>query len=65
MYMIRISPLVHQSISQWNVGEEARRVRDMMSRNGGYIFSPAQDIQRDVPVENIMALLDVVRERIS
>lgn len=47
-----------------DVRKEARRVRDMMSRNGGYIFSPAQDIQRDVPVENIMALLDVAREKL-
>ena len=44
------------------VKKEARRVRDMMSENGGYIFSPSQDIQRDVPVENIMALLEVARE---
>ena len=47
------------------VKTEARRIRDMMSENGGYIFSPAQDIQRDVPVENVMALLDVAREKIS
>jgi len=47
------------------VRAEARRIRDMMSENGGYIFSPAQDIQRDVPVENVMALLDVAREKIS
>jgi len=44
------------------VKEEARRVRDMMSQNGGYILSPAQSIQGDVPVENIMALLEVARE---
>ena len=44
------------------VKSEARRVRDLMSRNGGYIFSPSQDIQRDVPAENIMALLEVARE---
>ena len=47
-----------------DVRKEARRVRDLMSKNGGYIFSPAQDIQRDVPVENIMALLEVAREKI-
>ncbi len=47
------------------VKKEARRVRDIMSKNGGYIFSPSQDIQRDVPVENIMALLEVAREKIA
>ena len=45
------------------VRKEARRVRDLMSKNGGYIFSPSQDIQRDVPVENVMALLEVAREK--
>ncbi len=45
-----------------DVRKEARRVRDLMSKDGGYIFSPSQDIQRDVPLENIMALLEVARE---
>ena len=47
------------------VRKEARRVRDIMSKNGGYIFSPSQDIQNDVPVENIMALLEVAREKVA
>ena len=45
-----------------DVKAEARRVRDLMGRGGGYIFSPAQSIQGDVPVENILALLEVARE---
>ena len=45
------------------VRKEAQRVRDLMSKNGGYIFSPSQDIQRDVPVENVMALLEIAREK--
>ena len=44
------------------VRTEARGVRDLMSRNSGYIFSPAQSIQADVPVENFLALLEVARE---
>ena len=44
------------------VRTEARRVRDMMSAGGGYIFSPAQGIQGDVPAPNIVALLEVARE---
>ena len=44
------------------VRSEARRVRDMMSVNGGYIFSPAQGIQADVPLTNLRALLEVARE---
>jgi len=33
-----------------------------MSRGGGYIFSPAQSVQGDVPIENIVALVEVARE---
>jgi uroporphyrinogen decarboxylase len=41
---------------------EARRVRDLMSKRGGYIFAPAQEIQGDVPAENIMALIEAAKE---
>ena len=44
------------------VRAEVRRVRDLMSAGGGYILSPAQSLQDDVPVENIQALLEVARE---
>jgi len=45
------------------VRAETRTVRDMMSANGGYILSPAQSIQSDVPLENMLALLETARER--
>lgn len=41
---------------------EARRVRDLMAQGGGYIFSPSQEIQGDVPPENIAALRSVAQE---
>ena len=44
------------------VKEEVRRVRNLMSENGGYILSPAQSIQEDVPAENIIALIEAARE---
>jgi len=44
------------------VRAEARRFKAMMRRGGGYIFAPAQDIQVDVPIENVLALLEVARE---
>ncbi len=44
------------------VRTEARRVRDLMGEGGGYIFSPSQDLQSDVPVENMLALLEVAKE---
>ncbi len=43
------------------VRTESRRVREMLNDGGGYIFAPAQDIQNDVPFENIQALLEVAR----
>ena len=45
------------------VRAEARRVRNLMSVDSGYIFSPAQGIQGDVPPANILALLEVAREK--
>jgi len=44
------------------VRAEARRVRDLMGAGGGYILAPSQDLQADVPVENVLALLEVARE---
>ncbi|MBN1557288.1 MAG: hypothetical protein JW951_03995 [Lentisphaerae bacterium] len=43
------------------VKAEARRVRDLMSTHGGYIFAPAQEIQDDVPLANVEALLAVAQ----
>jgi len=43
---------------------EARRVRDIMSKDGGYVLAPSQSIQGDVPVENILALLEVANEAV-
>ncbi|HEY3281606.1 MAG TPA: uroporphyrinogen decarboxylase family protein [Armatimonadota bacterium] len=44
------------------VKAEARSLMRTMGDGGGYIFSPAQGIQGDVPVSNILALLEVARE---
>jgi uroporphyrinogen decarboxylase len=44
------------------VRAEARQVRNLLAQGGGYVFSPAQSIQSDVPVPNILALLEVARE---
>lgn len=44
------------------VREETSKVLRAMSRGGGYIASPAQGIQDDVPVENMLALLLQLKE---
>ncbi|HOD93401.1 MAG TPA: uroporphyrinogen decarboxylase family protein [Clostridia bacterium] len=43
------------------VRAEAEKVITRMSSKGGYIAAPAQEIQDDVPYENITALIDVLR----
>lgn len=45
------------------VRAEARRVRSLLSAGGGCVFAPSQEIQGDVPAQNILALLEVARER--
>ena len=44
------------------VKQDSRRVKQLMSDNGGYIFAASQHIQTDVPFENLSALLEVARE---
>ena len=44
------------------VKQETRRVRDLMSKGGGYILAPAQEIQGDVPAQNILALIETAKE---
>ena len=44
------------------VKAETRRVRDLMSRGGVYILSPAQHSQDDVPPENMLALVEAAKE---
>lgn len=44
------------------VREETRRVAALLSPNGGYLTAPSQEIQKDVPFENLCALIDTARE---
>jgi uroporphyrinogen decarboxylase len=43
-----------------DVVRETRRLLDL-GRKGGYIFGPAHAVEGDVPVENIVAFIDVVQ----
>lgn len=43
------------------VRAEAERVIRLMSEHGGYITAPSQEIQTDVPYENLRALIDTAR----
>ncbi|HUX22152.1 MAG TPA: uroporphyrinogen decarboxylase family protein, partial [Spirochaetia bacterium] len=43
-----------------DVVEESRQLL-AMGRNGGYIFAPAHDVEGDVPLENMLAFIDVAQ----
>lgn len=51
--------LPYGSVNQ--VKNEAERIILTMSENGGYIAAPSQEVQDDVPYENIKALIDVLK----
>ena len=44
------------------VAQEVADVVRLMAQNGGYITSPAQEIQNDVPLENMLALIEAARK---
>jgi uroporphyrinogen-III decarboxylase len=43
------------------VRAESLAVKELMGAGGGFIFAPAQELQDDVPFENLEALLEVAR----
>jgi hypothetical protein len=47
------------------VRAEASHIIAEMSRNGGYITSPSQDIIKDVPYENLIALIETAKEHLA
>lgn len=44
------------------IRETVRRTLDVMAKGGGYILEPGITIQDDVPVENMVALIETARE---
>jgi uroporphyrinogen decarboxylase len=45
-----------------DVRRETQRLLDL-GKDGGYIFSPAHDVPKDVPLENMLAFLEVVQNQ--
>lgn len=43
------------------VKAETRRTMDVLGRNGGYIVAPTHQITTDIPLENILAFIEVVK----
>lgn len=44
------------------VREKARETIRILGKGGGLIISPAQEIMQDVPIENVVALVETIRE---
>jgi len=45
-----------------DVRRESRRLLELGS-GGGYIFSPSHDVQKDVPLENMLAFIDEAKRQ--
>lgn len=48
--------------TQDEVKAESEKIIKAMSFNGGYITSPSQEIQEDVPYENLVALIETAKK---
>ena len=40
----------------------AREAIHILGEGGGLIISPAQEIMKDVPIKNVLALIETVKE---
>lgn len=44
------------------VKEQVLRMCNVLSKNGGFVFNAVHNIQANVPIENVIAMLDAVKE---
>ena len=58
---IDIQDLLRSETPQ-TVRASIHKVVELLGKNGGYVVAPAHCVQPDVPPENILALVDAVRE---
>ena len=45
------------------IRDEVRRLMDYVGRGGGIIIAPSHDIPGDIPLDNILAFIEAVREQ--
>jgi len=46
-----------------DVKAEVRRLMREVGKDGGYVLAPAHDIPRDAPLDNLLALIEAVRDQ--
>ena len=44
------------------IRDETRRLMDEIGRDGGFIIAPSHDMPGDIPLENMVAMIETVRE---
>jgi uroporphyrinogen-III decarboxylase len=44
------------------VREEVLRLCEIFAKDGGFVFNTVHNIQANVPVQNIIAMIDAIRE---
>ncbi|MBM4092982.1 MAG: hypothetical protein FJ276_26770 [Planctomycetes bacterium] len=44
------------------VRDETRRLMDEMGRDGGFIIAPSHDMGGDIPLDNMVAFIETVRD---
>jgi len=54
------SLLPHGSVGE--VRDEVRRLKQEMGRGGGYILQPGNQLQADVPLRSLVALIEEARK---
>jgi uroporphyrinogen decarboxylase len=45
------------------IRDEVRRLMDQVGRGGGFIVAPSHDMPGDIPLENMLAFVEAVREQ--
>lgn len=48
-----------------DVREEIRSLKRVLGKNGGYILAPSHELQKDVPLENMLAFIDEAQKPTS
>jgi uroporphyrinogen-III decarboxylase len=44
------------------VSDQVKRMCEIFSKNGGFVFNTVHNIQANVPVENVVAMIDTLKK---